>query len=104
MLSNEKKLIKFADGVKLKARWKVTETMMKIRKKPVIRYLHGARVTEGGIIHTKKDVTEGKRHWSSQDDGKHRWGQKRRKKWNNKIQNTEFTWKLRCYTKHHASK
>lgn len=28
--------------------------MMKIRKKPLIRYLHGARVTEGGIIHTKK--------------------------------------------------
>lgn len=36
--------------------------MMKIRKKPLIRYLHGARVTEGGIIHTKKDVIEGKRH------------------------------------------
>lgn len=59
---------------------KFTETMMKIRKKSLIRYLHGARVTEGGIIHTKRDVIEGKRHWSSQDDGKHRWGQKKEEK------------------------
>lgn len=50
---NKKLLTKSVGDVKLKARWKVTERQWwKLQKEPLIRYLHGARVTEEGITYT----------------------------------------------------
>lgn len=71
---------KVAGDIKTKAGWKVTERQWwKLQKEPLIRYLHCARVAEGGVIHTKK-------MWQSREDidvprimeNRQRWGKEKK--------------------------